>query len=89
MGKKDFEEMLNKHEAVIKESDIDWEKKKKDDLSKEFRKIHLKKEEKASLKDDIIRTWRNKCPQHKTRLDNFGKALEYNRQDAIMAAGSI
>jgi hypothetical protein len=30
MSKKDFEEMLNKHEKVKKESDIDWAKKKQE-----------------------------------------------------------
>jgi len=53
------------------------QKKKKDDLSKEFRKIYQTKKNKASLKDDIIRTWKSKYPQHKTRLDNLGKALDY------------
>jgi len=53
------------------------EKRKKDDLSKEFRKIYPKKENKASLTDDIIKTWKSIHPQHKTRLDKLGQALDY------------
>jgi hypothetical protein len=29
------------------------------------------------LTDDIIPAWKGKYPQHKTRLDNLGKALDY------------
>jgi hypothetical protein len=53
------------------------QKKKKDDLSKKFREIYRTKKNKASLTDDIIRTWKSEYPQHKTRLDNLGKALDY------------
>jgi hypothetical protein len=53
------------------------QKKKKDDLSKAFRKIYRIKKNKASLTDDIIRTWKSEYPLHKTRLDNLGKALDY------------
>jgi len=51
--------------------------KKKDFLSKKFRAIHRKKANKASLEDDIIFTWKKEIPEHKTRLDDFGKALDY------------
>ena len=53
------------------------QKKKKDDFSKKFREIYRTKKNKASLTDDIIRTWKSEYPQHKTRLDNLGKALDY------------
>jgi hypothetical protein len=53
------------------------QKKKKDDLSKAFREIYRTKKNKASLTDDIIQTWKSKYPQHKTRWDNLGKALDY------------
>jgi hypothetical protein len=53
------------------------QKKKKDDLSKVFRCIYKIKKNKASLKDDLIRVWKNECSQHKTRLDELGKALDY------------
>jgi hypothetical protein len=53
------------------------QKKKKDDLSKKFREIYRTKKNKASLTDDIILTWKSEYPQHKTRLDNLGKALDY------------
>jgi hypothetical protein len=53
------------------------QKKKKDNLSKKFREIYKAKKNKASLTDDIIPAWKGKYPQHKTRLDNLGKALDY------------
>tara|TARA_B110000211_G_scaffold99557_2_gene115936 strand:+ start:7930 stop:8487 length:558 start_codon:yes stop_codon:yes gene_type:complete len=51
--------------------------KKKDYLSKRFRAIHRKKANRASLEDDIISTWKKELPEHKTRLDHLGKALDY------------
>jgi len=53
------------------------QKKKRDKLSKAFREIYKKKKNKASLNDDIIRTWKNEFPLHKTRLDKLSKALDY------------
>lgn len=56
---------------------IRCQKRKKDDLSRIFRKTYKKRKNKVSLMDDIMKAWKNKCQPHKTRLDNFGKALEY------------
>jgi hypothetical protein len=53
------------------------EKRKKDDLSKAFRKIFKERRQKVTLKDHLIKTWRIQYPQHKTRLDKFSKALDY------------
>jgi hypothetical protein len=53
------------------------QKKKKDVLSQAFHNIYQKKLDKASLKDDLIKTWKEICPQHKTRLDDLGRALDY------------
>jgi hypothetical protein len=53
------------------------QKKRKDDLSKNLRDIYKKFENKASLKDDILYTWKMVFNEHKTRLDELGKALDY------------
>ncbi|WFO52531.1 hypothetical protein [Aeromonas veronii] len=49
----------------------------KDALSRDLRLVYSKKENKASLKDDIISAWKIKHPNHKEILDNFGKSLDY------------
>ena len=51
--------------------------KHKDTLSRKLRDIHKTKENRASLVDDIITTWKTEKPYHKNRLDNLGKALDY------------
>ena len=52
-------------------------KKKKDNLSRAFRNIYKKKPDKASLKDDLIKTWKRIYLEHKTRLDDLERALDY------------
>lgn len=51
--------------------------KMKDSLSREFREIHKAKQNKASLTDDIIATWRMHHPQYKAIFDSFQKAIDY------------
>lgn len=51
--------------------------KKRDSLSKKLREIHKRKTHKASLIDDIVVAWKQQFPEHKTRLDNLGKAIEF------------
>lgn len=51
--------------------------KKRDSFSKKLRAIHNKKNNKASLMDDIAMTWKQHFPEHKARLDNLGKAIDY------------
>lgn len=53
------------------------QKKKRDGFSKKMRAIYRKKENQASLVDDIISTWRKEHPQHKARLDSLQGALDY------------
>ncbi|HIF5584154.1 MULTISPECIES: hypothetical protein [Vibrio harveyi group] len=53
------------------------QKKKRDRFSKKLRAVYHKKKNNASLVDDIIGTWRKEFPEHKTRLDNLQKALDY------------
>lgn len=71
-------ELLAAIEARVK---IDYiirgQNKLKDDFSKKLRLVYDSKENRASLKDDIISVWRTEKPEHKTRLDNFGLALDY------------
>ncbi|MBN1006960.1 hypothetical protein [Amphritea pacifica] len=71
-------ELLAAIEARVK---IDYiirgQDKLKDDFSKKLRLVYDSKENRASLKDDIISVWRTEKPEHKTRLDNFGLALDY------------
>ncbi len=71
-------ELLSTIEAKFR---IDYllrcQNKKKDNLSQRFRSIHRKKANKASLGDDIIFIWKTELPEHKTRLDNLEKALDY------------
>jgi len=71
-------ELLAAIEARVK---IDYiirgQDKLRDDLSKKIRVVYDSKENRASLKDDIISVWRTEFPKHKTRLDNFGLALDY------------
>lgn len=49
----------------------------KDDFSRKIREIYDAKENRASLVDDILYTWKKENPGQKARLDNFGKALDY------------
>ena len=51
--------------------------KMRDDFSRKLREIHNKKEDRARLIDDIVSTWKAQHPEHKARLDNLGKALDY------------
>lgn len=51
--------------------------KRKDILSKKFRLIHKEKENRASLTDDILLSWKIIYPQYKKELDKFQKALDY------------
>ncbi|KAF3978157.1 MAG: hypothetical protein HFP77_03365 [Methylococcales symbiont of Iophon sp. n. MRB-2018] len=71
-------EILVAIEARIK---IDYiirgQDKLKDQFSKKIRVVYGSKENRASLKDDIISIWRSEFPEHKTRLDNFCSALDY------------
>ncbi|OEF69202.1 hypothetical protein [Vibrio tasmaniensis] len=53
------------------------QKKRRDVFSKKLRAIYRKKENQASLVDDIISTWRKEHPEHKARLDNLQGALDY------------
>lgn len=71
-------ELLTAIEARIR---IDYivrgQNKLRDDFSKKIREIYDKKENRASLVDDILLTWKNEKPSHKARLDNLGKAIDY------------
>lgn len=71
-------ELLSAIEARLR---IDYylrgQNKLRDELSKAIRVIFDKKKDRASLSDDIMTTWRKQRPEHKTRLDDFGKALDY------------
>jgi hypothetical protein len=71
-------EILAAIEARIK---IDYiirgQNKLRDDFSKKIRVIYDKKESRAALVDDILSTWKSEYPEHKARLDNLGKALDY------------
>lgn len=49
----------------------------KDEFSRKIREIYDAKENRASLVDDILYTWKKENPSQKARLDNFGKALDY------------
>ena len=49
----------------------------RDDFSKKMREVFDKKENRASLADEILLVWKREKPEHKTRLDNLGKALDY------------
>jgi hypothetical protein len=51
--------------------------KKRDGFSQKLRQIHQVKANNASLKDDIVAAWKENFPEHKTRLDNLGKALDF------------
>lgn len=53
------------------------EERKRDDLSRRFREIYGEKAHRASLANDILPAWRKLCPEHKTRLDNLHKAIDY------------
>lgn len=71
-------ELLAAIEAKLK---IDYivrgQDKLKDDFSKKMRQVYNSKANRASLVEDILFTWKQERPQHKTRLDNLGKALDY------------
>ncbi|MBO9483106.1 hypothetical protein [Salinisphaera sp. G21_0] len=56
---------------------IRCQNKHKDVLSRKFREIHQQKANRASLTDDILTAWRSLFPEHKTRLDDFQKAIDY------------
>lgn len=71
-------ELLSAIEARIK---IDYivrgQNKMKDNFSKKIRGIYDRKENRASLKDDILSLWKVEKPEHKARLDNLGLALDF------------
>lgn len=49
----------------------------RDEFSRKMRAIYNRKENRASLKDEIVALWRTEMPEHKTRLDNLVRALDY------------
>lgn len=51
--------------------------KRRDPFSRKMRDVYDRKENRASLVDDILLIWKQEKPWHKTRLDNLGKALDY------------
>ncbi|WP_446808936.1 hypothetical protein ACH50O_16985 [Methylomonas sp. 2BW1-5-20] len=71
-------ELLAAIEARVK---IDYiirgQDKLRDEFSKKMRVIYDSKENRASLKDDIIALWRSELPEHKKRFDNLAQALDY------------
>ncbi|NOS75600.1 MAG: hypothetical protein HOP36_13935 [Methyloglobulus sp.] len=71
-------ELLAAIEARIR---IDYiirgQNKLRDSFSKKLREVYDKKGNRAFLIDDILSTWKAELPEHKTRLDNLGKALDY------------
>jgi hypothetical protein len=71
-------EILSAIEARIK---IDYivrgQNKMKDSFSKKMREVYDAKGNRVSLKDDILSLWKKEQPEHKTRLDNLGLALDY------------
>lgn len=71
-------ELLSAIEARVR---IDYiirgQNKLRDDFSRKIRDIYDIKENHASLVDDILRIWKVEKPNHKTRLDELGKALDY------------
>ncbi len=46
-------------------------------LSKEFRKLYKKKQLRASLEDDILKLWKQTYPQSKAIISNYIGALKY------------
>lgn len=56
---------------------IRCQKKHKDSLSRKFREIYSEKANRASLLDEIAFTWQQEFPEHKARLDNLRKAIDY------------
>jgi hypothetical protein len=50
--------------------------KKKDIFSKKLREIYRKKSNKAKLIEDILCTWSNYFPEHKSRIDKLNKAID-------------
>lgn len=51
--------------------------KKKDLLSRKFRNIYKKKGMRASLEDDILKTWIEFYPEFKQIISNYKSALQY------------
>ena len=49
----------------------------RDEFSKKMREVYDRKENRASLVEDILHIWKKEKPCHKARLDNLGKALDY------------
>jgi len=52
-------------------------RREKDDLSKAFREIHKKKENKASLEEDILSSWKKYHPEYKSIFSDILGALKY------------
>lgn len=53
------------------------QRKKRDPFSKKLRAIYRKQENRASLVDDILSTWKKERSEYKPRLDKFQKAIDY------------
>jgi len=51
--------------------------KRRDQFSRKLRAIYRGKSHKASLIDDIVPVWKQVFPEHKSRLDNLGKAIDF------------
>ncbi|OAD23747.1 hypothetical protein THIOM_000409 [Candidatus Thiomargarita nelsonii] len=52
-------------------------RREKDDLSKAFRQIHKTKENKASLEEDILSSWKKYHPEYKSLFSDILGALKY------------
>lgn len=51
--------------------------KKKDSLSKKIRDIYRKKGVRASLEKDILREWKEICPEYKSFISKIISAFDY------------
>ncbi len=49
----------------------------KDNVSKDFREIHREKENKASLENDILTTWKNHHPENKAIISELIGAFKF------------
>ena len=53
------------------------QRKKRDPFSKKLRAIYRKQQNRASLVDDILTTWKKERTEYKPGLDKFQKAIDY------------
>ena len=53
------------------------QRKKRDLFSKKLHAIYRKQQNRAFLVDDILTTWKKERTEHKLRLDQFQKAIDY------------